>query len=62
MSQHPEKVKRLKDPDFRLAEVALQRAARKAQRLAREAGLEPVINQPETNMKPDTKGSKSGQG
>jgi len=36
-------VHRLTDPDFRTAEVALRRAAAKAQLRAREAGLEPVI-------------------
>jgi len=36
-------VHRLDDPDFRHAEIALERAARKAQRQAREAGLEPVV-------------------
>lgn len=55
MSQHPEPVHRLKDPDFRQAEVAIKRAAEKAQRQAREAGLEPVVRQPEPTAKPDQK-------
>ena len=45
---------RLDDPDFRNADVALRRAAEKAQRKAREAGLEPVVRQPTTpNQSPD---------
>ena len=34
---------RLDDPDFRNAEVALRRAAEKAQERARQAGSEPII-------------------
>lgn len=46
MSQQPESVRRLPDPDFRLAEIAMQRAAEKAQRRIREAGFEPVVRMP----------------
>ncbi|MBF0184800.1 MAG: hypothetical protein HQM06_10490 [Magnetococcales bacterium] len=52
MSQPIEPVRRLNDPDFRLAEVALKRAAEKAQRQARDAGLEPVIRYPEPSTSP----------
>jgi len=38
-----QKPHRLDDPDFRNAEVALRRAAEKAQERARQAGYEPVI-------------------
>ena len=34
---------RLDDPDFRNAEVALRRAAEKAQERAKQAGSEPII-------------------
>lgn len=53
MSQQPEPVHRLKDPDLLQAEAALKRAAEKAQRQARDAGLEPVVRQPEPTAKPD---------
>ncbi|MEO5362430.1 MAG: hypothetical protein H7838_02210 [Magnetococcus sp. DMHC-8] len=55
MSQRDEPVHRLNDPDFRHAEVALKRAAEKAQRQAREAGLEPVVrqSQPATKLEPN---------
>ncbi|MBF0155041.1 MAG: hypothetical protein HQL64_14975 [Magnetococcales bacterium] len=58
MSQHAEPLHRLTDPDFRQAEAALKRAAEKAQRQAREAGLEPVVRQPEPAAKPDPDGKK----
>ena len=58
MSQHPEPVHRLKDPDFRQAEAAMKRAAEKAQRQAREAGLEPVVRQPESAPGSDPDGKK----
>lgn len=45
MSQQAKPIHRLKDPDFRHAEAAMLRAAQKAQRLAREAGFEPVVRQ-----------------
>jgi len=51
----PQKIKppfRLDDPDFRNAEIALRRAAEKAQRQAREAGLEPVVRRPITTDQP----------
>ena len=53
MSQHPEPEYRLNDPDFRQAEAALCRAAEKAQRQARMAGLEPVVRHPEPTEKLD---------
>lgn len=43
MHENTQTVHRLDDPDFRHAEIALRRAAIKAQRQAREAGLEPVV-------------------
>jgi predicted nucleotidyltransferase len=43
MHENTTTVYRLDDPDSRHAEVALRRAAIKAQRQAREAGLEPVV-------------------
>ncbi|MBF0610278.1 MAG: hypothetical protein G8345_03490 [Magnetococcales bacterium] len=43
MINAPDNVQRLNDPDFRLAEIAIKRAAEKAQRQIREAGFEPVI-------------------
>jgi hypothetical protein len=58
MSQHIDPVHRLKDPDFRQAEAALHRAAEKAQRQAREAGLEPIVRQPEPTEKPTKDDSK----
>ncbi|MBF0419433.1 MAG: hypothetical protein HQL78_04630 [Magnetococcales bacterium] len=58
MTQPAEPVRRLNDPDFRRAEAALHRAAEKAQHLAREAGLEPVVRQPEPPSKPDLDGKK----
>ena len=56
MHEHTQTVHRLDDPDFRLAEIALRRAAIKAQRQAREAGLEPVVADqaaPDTNGQPE---------
>lgn len=53
MSQQPEPVRRLANPDFRRAEVAIRRAAEKAQRQIREAGFEPVVRMPETTSKAD---------
>ncbi len=41
--QRTNPVHQFTDPDFQSAEVALRRAAAKAQLRAREAGLEPVI-------------------
>lgn len=58
MSQHLEPTHRLNDPDFRQAEAAMKRAAEKAQRQAREAGLEPVVRQTEETKKPDQDGQK----
>lgn len=58
MTQPPKTVRRLNDPDLRHAEVALHRAAKKAQRRAREAGLEPVVYQPEPNDPSDHDGPK----
>jgi hypothetical protein len=43
------------DPDFREAEAALRRAAKKAQRRAQEAGLEPIVRLPDDNVLTDTK-------
>lgn len=51
ISHYPEFVRRLTNPDFRRAEVAMQRAAEKAQRQIREAGFEPVVRIPETTGK-----------
>ncbi|MEA3643581.1 MAG: hypothetical protein VBE63_27175 [Lamprobacter sp.] len=56
MQENTQTVHRLDDPDFRHAEIALRRAAMKAQRQAREAGLEPVVADqaaPDTNGKPE---------
>ena len=53
MSQHSKPAHRLNDPDFRQAEAALRRAAEKAQRQARVAGLEPVVRHPEPTGQPD---------
>ncbi|MBF0192829.1 MAG: hypothetical protein HQL99_17080 [Magnetococcales bacterium] len=53
MSQQPEPVRRLTNPDFRRAEVAIQRAAEKAQRQIREAGFEPVVRMPGIPAKSD---------
>ncbi|MBF0401528.1 MAG: hypothetical protein HQL90_12280 [Magnetococcales bacterium] len=58
MSQHDEPVRRLNDPDFRHAEAALKRAAEKAQRQAREAGLEPVVRQSQPVTKPELNGTQ----
>lgn len=55
MHEDSDAVRRLDDPDFRHAEIALRRAAIKAQRQARKAGLEPVVADnaaPENNGKP----------
>jgi hypothetical protein len=48
MTQHQtDPVHQLTDPDFREAEVALRRAAVKAQLRAQEAGLAPVVRGPD---------------
>ncbi|MBF0383819.1 MAG: hypothetical protein HQL69_22610 [Magnetococcales bacterium] len=52
MSQPPKPPNRLDDPDFRNAEIALHRAAKKAQQRARDAGLEPVVRDVKTTAQP----------
>ncbi|MBF0449047.1 MAG: hypothetical protein HQL67_12690 [Magnetococcales bacterium] len=50
---------RLDDPDVRNAEIALHRAAKKAQQRARDAGLEPVVSDIIATGQPSEVGQKN---